>query len=762
MVKTKDYDDNPLSINNNSESSFQNESNLSKRQIFNQIYIWAQNSIVDFNNLLYNNELISQHMLGVYKILESIDIDINITQACSLFLLTPYLEEVSAENKQKLQQICNTDAMHLASCVFKVLQTTQQFTVNTERINNKMQHNETYEILRNMLLACAQDIRAIVIMLASQLQTLRYHSWNKTNPPMMWVKDVLTLYAPLANRLGIWQLKWELEDLSFRFAESENYRKIAALLDEKRIERENFIESMKQKLIDSMQIANIKADISGRPKHIYSIWKKMHNKNLLFNNLYDVRAFRIIVDSIKDCYAVLGIVHILWNPIPKEFDDYISHPKSNGYKSLHTVVIADDGRAIEIQIRTYDMHKQAEFGIAAHWRYKESDGKDNSNIYSGNASYEEKIAALRQLLEWKEEYNPNHDISAEQRWDKVTHWVDDNIYVFTPQAKVIMLPAGSTVLDFAYHIHTNIGHRCRGAKIDGKIVPLYTIVHNSQTVEVITVKDGGPSKNWLQNNPPYLISTRAKSKVRAWFNAMEIQDTLNKGRAILDKILHKEKRSSINIEDLAHHCKFKNSNELILNLAKELFSIKNIEDIIHKFYSDKNNNDLENTSLQLKPQDLFSLKDKQYSNNYNDVTVMGLSGISVQIAKCCKPIPSDNIIGVVTRTKGITVHRTECHEFKKIKNSNPDKIISTEWVQNITKKYLVELVIIAHDRQGLLRDISYIFSREKINVITVQTRTKDNEAKMLFCIEISHADKLKQAITMLGNINHIISINRKS
>ena len=753
---SSDKNINNVNITNNDYlHSFSIKDAHNGQELFNKTYEWAKENVHNFYNLTYNDEPIANHIKGVYKILEAIDIDLSMTKASVLFAITPY---ISNDLSNKLPFTAET--LYLSSGVYKLLQTTEQFTLHAQRVDNNLEHQATFEILRKMLLACAQDIRAIVIMLASQLQRLRYHAEQKTIPPALWVKDVLHLYAPLANRLGIWQLKWEMEDLSFRFMESSSYRQIASLLDEKRIERENFIEAMKQKLVASMQLANINADISGRPKHIYSIWKKMHGKNLSFTHLYDVRAFRIIVDSIKDCYGVLGIVHSLWSPIPKEFDDYISQPKPNGYQSLHTVVIADDGRAIEIQIRTNSMHQQAEFGVAAHWRYKEAGTKGYAGEFSASGNYEEKIAIFRQLLEWKEDDALNDDKpNPEDRWEKVGSWVDDHIYVFTPQAKVVALPIGATALDFAYHIHTNIGHRCRGARIDGKMVPLYTILENGQTVEVMTVKDGGPSRNWLRNQPVYLVSNRAKSKVRAWFNALEIEETINKGRSILDKILQREGKMSINLDDLSHNCRYKNINELLLNLGKDLLSPKYVEEIIHQYYSDKNEKD---KNLVIDDTNEFTIKTRKPAKNKNvGINVMGVDSLVIQLAKCCKPIPGDKITGFITRGKGITIHRDSCLGLEKYNQKYPERLIETQWNFNENQRYIVDLIITANDRQGLLRDISDVFSREKINVISVQTKNKNDIASMIFSIEIYTIEKLKQAKAMLQNIKQVISVKRK-
>ncbi|MGH8853042.1 MAG: RelA/SpoT family protein, partial [Telluria sp.] len=440
------------------------------------------------------------------------------------------------------------------------------------------------ETLRKMLLAMASDMRVVLMRLASCATSLRYFADQKRfdDVTRAYGREVLDFYAPLANRLGIWQLKWELEDLSFRFIEPETYKRIAKMLEEKRMQREGFVQSSIDRLEAELAAAGIRAEVSGRPKHIFSIWNKMRGKDLDFSSLYDVRAFRVIAPDVKTCYTVLGIVHNIWTPIPKEFDDYISRPKPNGYQSLHTVVTAEDGRPLEVQIRTQEMHNFAEYGVAAHWRYKEEGG---SNFKS--QKYDEKIAWLRQLLAWKSDVA---DVVAGQE-DLQKEWVeklkattlDDRIFVLTPQARVLELPQGATPIDFAYHLHSEVGHRCRGAKIDGIMVPLNTPLKNGQTCEIITAKGSsggqGPSRDWL--SPGYTVSSRTRSKIRAWFHAMDQAETLAQGRALVEKSLQREGKTAVNLEALAHKLGFAKVDELFIQVGKEKFSLRHVEAALH-------------------------------------------------------------------------------------------------------------------------------------------------------------------------------------
>ena len=611
------------------------------------------------------------------------------------------------------------------------------------------------ETLRKMLLAMATDMRVVLVRLASCVTTLRWFADQKRFDQLThdYGREVMDLYAPLANRLGIWQLKWELEDLSFRFLQPETYRRIARMLEEKRMAREGFVASAIARLQGELAQAGIRAEVSGRPKHIYSIWNKMRGKDLDFSSLYDVRAFRVIVPDEKTCYTVLSLVHNIWTPIPSEFDDYIARPKPNGYRSLHTVVTAEDGRPLEVQIRTQEMHNFAEYGIAAHWRYKEEGG---SNFKS--QKYDEKIAWLRQLLAWKSDVA---DAVAGEEDQK--EWVeklkaatlDDRIFVLTPQARVLELPVGATPIDFAYHLHSEVGNRCRGAKIDGVMVPLNTPLRNGQTCEIITAKgpagSAGPSRDWL--SPGYAVSTRTRSKIRAWFHAQELAETLAQGRVLVEKSLQREGKTAVNLEALAHKLGFAKVDDLFVAVGKEKFSLRHVEAALHE-------------TVEAPPPDDTAVVNKSRASSVEQgaksgVLVVGTEGLMTMLAKCCKPAPPDPIVGFVTRGKGVSIHRLSCKNFAEMRSKAPERVIQTEWGQGVIETvYPVDIFVLSGDRQGLLRDISDAFLREKINVTGVNTQSTKGQARMLFTAEIGSTAQLQKALSAIAEVPGVLEARR--
>jgi GTP pyrophosphokinase len=637
----------------------------------------------------------------------------------------------------------------------------RDMTVGKETIgrgkNAAQQAMAQVETLRKMLLAMASDMRVVLVRLASCVTTLRYFADIKLFNEMThaYGRETLDLYAPLANRLGIWQLKWELEDLSFRFIEPDTYKRIAKMLEEKRMMREGFVQGAIVRLQDELAAAGIKAEVFGRPKHIYSIWNKMRGKELDFSELYDVRAFRVIVADDKTCYTVLGVVHNIWTPIPKEFDDYISRPKANGYQSLHTVVTADDGRPLEVQIRTQEMHNFAEYGIAAHWRYKEEGGSN----FKGQ-KYDEKIAWLRQLLAWKTDVADavvgQEEIQREWVEKLKSTTLDDRIFVLTPQARVLELPVGATPIDFAYHLHSEVGHRCRGARVDGIMVPLNTALKSGQTCEIITAKGApgtaGPSRDWL--NAEYTVSTRTRSKVRAWFHAIDLEETLAHGRALVEKSLQREGKTAVNLEALAHKLGFSKVDDLFISVGKEEFSLRHVEQALH----DTGEVVVQEDAVVLNKSRASSVEQGAKSG----VLVVGTEGLMTQLAKCCKPAPPDGIVGFVTRGKGVSIHRATCKNFAEMRATAPERVSHTDWGRaGQDTVYPVDLFILAGDRQGLLRDISEVFSREKINVIGVNTQSAKGQARMTFTAEIGSTAQLQKALLAIMEVSGVQQARRQ-
>jgi len=615
------------------------------------------------------------------------------------------------------------------------------------------------ENVRKMLLAFSKDLRVIMLRLASRLQTLRYFASSKQAVPASLAKESLQVFAPLANRLGIWEIKWELEDLSFRFLEPDTYKQIAKLLDEKRVERESNMQRLREQVQTELAAQNIKASVQGRPKHIYSIVKKMRGKSLDFSQVFDIRAMRIIVSNVADCYEALSWVHSSFSPITSEFDDYIAKPKPNGYQSLHTVVRDDAGRPIEIQIRTQAMHDHAEHGVAAHWAYKEAGAKGYVGV-SANSDYDAKIAVLRQLLAWEREMSTEAagpDASAEKTGAdpsaEETALFDDRIYVLTPNAAIVELPKGATPIDFAYTVHTNLGHRCRGAKADGVMIPLNTPLQNGQTVEITTVKEGGPSRDWMNTELGFLVSHRARAKVRAWFNAQITHENIAKGREAVEKILQREGKTSIKLEDLASDLGFKSSEALFETVGKDEFSLRNIEVFLRP------------PEPVMQPDDFVLLKKSRVvpPKSQSGVLVVGVDSLLTQLSKCCRPAPPDAISGFVTRGKGVSIHRNDCRNFQSLLTKHSERVIEVRWgVQKPgqTLLYPVEVSVEATDRQGLLRDISEVFAKEKMNVVGVQTQSIKGTAWMTFTVEVADASLLKRVMQSVKSVSGVGQVRR--
>jgi GTP pyrophosphokinase len=613
------------------------------------------------------------------------------------------------------------------------------------------------ENVRKMLLAFSRDLRVVMLRLASRLQTLRHYAATRQAAPLSLAYESLHVFAPLANRLGIWQIKWEMEDLAFRFLEPETYKQTARLLDEKRVEREGFMEALRAQLERELNQNGIAALVQGRPKHIYSIVKKMRGKSLDFEQVFDIRALRVIAADVKGCYAALGFVHSRFTPVDGEFDDYIAKPKTNGYQSLHTVVRDDAGRAVVIQVRTQAMHDHAEHGVAAHWAYKEAGTKGYGGV-SASSEYDAKIAVLRQLLAWERDLSGP---AAQRARDDKQGLFEDRIYVLTPDAAIVELPQGATTVDFAYSVHTSLGHRCRGARIDGVMVPLNTPLQNGQTVEVITVKEGGPSRDWLNPELGFLSSHRAKSKVRAWFNALAMEQTVARGREAVEKLLQREGKTAMKLDDLAAQLGFKAAEDLFEVVGKDELSLRTIENMLRP-------------PEPVLSQDDYVLAKKARAPNANakkaggGVLVVGMGSLLTQLAKCCKPAPPDEILGFVTKGKGVSIHRSDCSNFRNMAAGSPDRVIEVQWNSPKTPDgavYPVDVAVEAADRQGLLRDISEVFAKEKMNVIGVQTQSvKDNRggtAWMTFTVEVAQSGRLNQVLGIVAEVPGVRSARRR-
>ena len=601
------------------------------------------------------------------------------------------------------------------------------------------------ENVRKMLLAFSRDLRVVLLRLASRLQTLRYFAATKLPVPDGIASEALQVFAPLANRLGIWEIKWEMEDLAFRFLEPDTYKQVARWLDEKRVQREASVEQMRTELESELNANGMRATVSGRPKHIYSIVKKMRGKSLDFAQVYDVRALRVLVATVPECYGALSWVHSRFTAIAEEFDDYIAKPKVNGYQSLHTVVRDSSGKATEIQIRTQSMHDHAENGVAAHWAYKEAGAKGYAGV-TASGSYDAKIAVLRQLLAWE------RDLSGSP--SQAPELLDDRIYVLTPDAAIVELPQGATAVDFAYTVHTSLGHRCRGARVDGAMVPLHTPLKNGQTVEITATKEGGPSRDWLNPELGYLVSHRARTKVRAWFNALALSETVAKGREAVEKLLQREGKTALKLDDLAVQLGFSNAESLFEDVGKDEFSLRSIEQVLRPPETPQFD---ANAPL---------LRKSRAENNpaKGGLLVVGVDSLMTQMAKCCKPAPPDAICGFVTRGKGVSVHRRDCTNLRELLARNGERLIEVDWGVGHAAHhsvYPVDVAVQAQDRQGLLRDISEVFTKEKMNVTGVQTQSIKGVAWMTFTIEVADSGRLHKVLGLVADLPGVRSARRK-
>jgi len=597
------------------------------------------------------------------------------------------------------------------------------------------------ESLRKMLLAMAEDVRVVLIKLADRLHNMRTLAALPGDKQQRIARETMDIFAPLANRLGIWQLKWELEDLSFRYLEPGPYKQIAEWLAEKRIDREEYIGRFVQTLVGEIEKAGIEADVSGRPKHIWGIWRKMKRKRKDFAQISDIRGVRVLVDSVRDCYAVLGIVHSLWSYIPGEFDDYIATPKENGYRSIHTAVIGPEGRTVEVQIRTRQMHQQSEYGIAAHWRYKEGAKTDDT--------FDRKIRWLRTLLEWKDEVAEAADFVDQFKSEIFT----ERVYVFTPKGKIVDLPVGATPLDFAYHIHTDVGHRCRGARVDGRMVPLTYALKTGEQVEIITVKEGGPSRDWLSPHLGYLATSKARAKVQHWFREQNLDASIAAGRAQLEREFARLGIADVNFEALTQHFRLAKVEDFLAAIGHGEIKPAQIASAIERIYG-----------LQLRsapPQPAPSVP-VRVAPVEGSVAIQGVGNLLTRIAKCCNPLPGDAIMGFITRGGGVTIHRRDCPNAMHHRDEQEERVIEVSWGE-MARTYPVDIEITAYERSGLLRDITGLLANEKINVIAVNTLTDKNAhvARMRLTIEIPDLDALSRVLSAIDQIPNVSDVRRR-
>lgn len=656
-------------------------------------------------------------------------------------LVAAVLYRAVRESKLQLKQVEESFGNAIAKLIDGVLRMAAiSAAMNPTRKVVLGQSGAQLDNLRKMLVAMVDDVRVALIKLSERTCAIRALKDASIEKRQRVAQEVFDIYAPLAHRLGIGHIKWELEDLSFRYLQPDAYKKIAKLLDEKRVDREQYIESVVKSLKNALAKMGIKGDVTGRAKHIYSIWRKMKRKGIDFSQVYDVRAVRVLVPEVRDCYAALGVVHSLWQHIPKEFDDYIATPKDNGYRSLHTAVLGPESKVLEVQIRTQEMHDEAELGVCAHWRYKEGVKAKQ------RGAYDEKIAWLRQVLEWQEELGDTGVSGLMAQFGQEV--VDERVYVFTPEGHVVDLAMGATPLDFSYHIHTEVGNRCRGAKVNGRIVPLNYVLRTGDQVQILTGKEAGPSRDWLNPNLGFIQTSRARAKVQHWFKQQDRGKNVADGRALLEKEFQ---RLAIIDVDLP-------------SLTSKL-NVKSVEDI----YAAIGAGDLRPAQvLNLLPNSLRPLQEElqltqpKAKKGTGDVEVEGVDSLLTQVAGCCKPVPGDDVVGYVSQGRGVIIHRSDCLELIQLQAENPNRIIAVTWNESPDQVYPVDVFIKAYDRQGLLRDITNVLANERVNVTAVNTKSYKNEgiADMLITLEIYALSDLGRVLTRISQLSNVIEAKR--
>ena len=676
------------------------------------------------------------HPLAVTKILCDLRLDPD-TLAAGL------LHDVVEDTDYSLDYLATYFNPEIASLVDGVTK------LNRIKELSNMRHSvadEKAESLRKMFLAMVEDVRVVLIKLADRLHNMRTLQGQPDHKRRHIARETLEIFAPLANRLGIWQIKWELEDLSFRYLEPGTYRELSKAMDQKRAERVQWVDEVQKLLVSRLEEVGLKAEVSGRPKHIYSIYRKMQRKEVPFEQIYDIHGFRIIVDTVAECYAALGVVHSLGSPIHGEFDDYIANPKDNLYRSLHTAIYGPNGKPMEVQIRTHEMHRFSEYGIAAHWRYKEQ-SKPNEQMDS-------KIAWIRQLMEWRQDVTDAQEFVSGMKTDVF----QDRVYVFTPKGDVVDLPRDATPIDLAYHIHTELGHRCRGAKVNGKLVTLDTCLKSGDQVEIITAKRGGPSRDWINPNLGYVATQRARSKIRTWFRKQAREQNIVQGRQLLEKEL---KRLSVTLpfDTVAKLCNYDNLDDFLAALG---YGDVNSQHIAQRVL------DQERSQQRLAEDDATILRKaigpEKSVTAIEGISVAGLEGLLAHPAGCCHPIPGDPIVGYVTMGRGVSIHKINCPNITAhIRRKDNARLIEVQWGAESAETYPVSIQVRAYDRAGLLRDVTGLVADEKINMRSAEAITgmKNNMAMINATLEISNVSQLTRILTRIERLPNVVEAVRK-
>lgn len=660
-------------------------------------------------------------------------------------LVAALLYRAVRESKLQLDDVRRRFGDTVAKLIEGVLQMAVISSAQVDNDNVVLGQNQAQsEKIRKMLVALIDDVRVALIKLAERTCAIRAVKDVPARQKRV-AREVFDVYAPLAHRLGIGHIKWELEDLSFRYLYPEDYKKIARLLDERRLDRQQYINDILAMLRAALERAGIRGELSGRAKHIYSIWRKMQRKNIGFSQVYDIRAVRILVPEVKDCYAALGIVHTMWRNIPNEFDDYIAIPKENGYRSLHTAVIGPDGKVLEVQIRTFEMHEEAELGVCAHWRYKGHDAAEGNS----RSGYEEKIAWLRQVLEWQDEMGHAGGLSAELR-----EISQDRVYVFTPDGHVVDLAAGASPLDFAYRIHTEVGHHCRGAKVDGRIVPLNYALKTGEQVEIITSRDGSPSRDWLRPSLGYLRTPKARAKVIHWFKLQDRDQNITAGRALLEREFKRLAFTSVDYRAVAERVNCVSVEDMYAAVGAGDLSPAHVMGAAQAL--------VQSTRGGEQAQEQLPLLSEPSQPRGLQVDIMGVGNMLTSFARCCQPLPGDPIVGFIAKGRGVRIHRQDCDKILQLQSSMPERIIEVSWGGKQESTYPVDIQIDAIDRQGLLRDVTNLLANERINVTAVNTSSdlRRNTARMRLTLEITGLDALSRVLEKLSRLPNIVSVTR--